>query len=217
MTGDGVRRAIGFILSPHQTEASWERYQKNVAEAREELGGAVPEIKYSPGWHDHPLFVQTWTEQIEAEMEKIAPANRERTVLLFTAHSIPAAMAARSPYVEQIEQSCSLIAARLGHHRWSLAYQSRSGSPKESWLEPDIGEALTSIAAQGAAEIIAAAIGFVSDHVEVLYDLDIEARKKAESLGLLFRRASCPNDRPTFIRMMAEVVEAMHSAPGRRS
>ncbi|MGH7767786.1 MAG: ferrochelatase, partial [Candidatus Binatia bacterium] len=112
------------------------------------------------------------------------------------------------PYVKQIQESCSLVAARLDHPSWSIAYQSRSGNPREAWLEPDIFKVLQSVAAEGAAEVIAAPIGFVSDHVEVLYDLDIEGRQTAEKLGLKFLRASAPNDHPTFVRMMADVIEA---------
>jgi len=208
MTGDGIRKALGFILSSHQTEASWERYQENGVEARTELGGCAPEIAYCPGWHSHPLFIQTWTEQIQAEMEKVAQTKRADTPLIFTAHSVPTAMAARSPYVGQLHQSCSLVAERLNHRRWSLAYQSRSGDPNESWLEPDIGNALRDVAIKGTVDVVVAPIGFVTDHVELLYDLDIEARQLAESLGMRFLRAKSLNDHPTFIRMMADVVEA---------
>lgn len=212
MIADGVRRALGFILSSHQTEASWQRYQVNVAEARMELGDCAPEIDFCPGWHSHPLFIQAWVEQIQVELDKLPEAKRSDAPLLFTAHSVPAAMAARSPYRAQLEESCSLVAQRLNHKRWSLAYQSRSGSPKEPWLEPDIGAALKNLAAEGAAEVVVAPIGFVSDHVELLYDLDIEARGIAEALGLRFLRAKSLNDSPTFIRMMAEVIQT--SCPG---
>ena len=216
MTGDGVRRALGFILSSHQTEASWQRYQENVAEARLELGDCAPEIDYCAGWHSQPLFIQAWTEQIRAELEKIAPAKRANTPLVFTAHSVPAPMAARSPYREQLQESCSLVTERLQHRRWSLAYQSRSGNPKDPWLEPDIGEALQRLAKEGAGEVVVAPIGFVADHVEVLYDLDIEARLIAEKLGIKFLRANAPNDHPAFIRLMAAVIEGrMKRAEGR--
>lgn len=207
MTTGGVKRALGFILSSHETEASWKRYQDNVADARKEMGGSAPDIDFCPGWHANPLFVQAWAEQIGAELAKVPDAKRSDVPLLFTAHSIPTAMAARSPYCEQLKESCALVARQLSHGRWSLAYQSRSGNPKESWLEPDIGAALKNLAAEGAAEVVVAPIGFVSDHVELLYDLDIEAKGIAESLGLSFLRAKSLNDHPTFIRMMAEVVE----------
>jgi ferrochelatase len=100
-----------------------------------------------------------------------------------------------------------LIATRLGYERWSLAYQSRSGKPTDPWLEPDIGQAIRGLAAQGVTEVVVAPIGFVCDHVEVLYDLDIEAKKIATDLNLNFIRASCPNDHPTFIRMIANVIQ----------
>ena len=114
MAGDGVHKALGFILSSHRTEASWQRYQKNIADARAEVGVAAPAVDYCDGWHDHPLFVQTWMELIEAAFNKIDPIRRPSTPLIFTAHSLPTAMAKRSPYVEQLETSARLIAERLG-------------------------------------------------------------------------------------------------------
>lgn len=207
MAGDAVNRVLGFILSSHQTEASWERYHKNIADARDELGGNAPAIDYCGGWHDHPLFIQCWVELIQATFARIPHEGRETTPLIFSAHSVPVAMAARSPYVEQLETSARLIAERSGHPRWSIAYQSRSGKPTDPWLEPDIGDALRKLAREGCDEVIVAPIGFVCDHVEVLYDLDIEAKKIADDLGVTLIRANCPNDHPTFIRMMAEAIE----------
>jgi ferrochelatase len=217
MRTDGVKKALGVILSPHQTEASWERYQKNVAEAHAELGAEAPEIDYCPGWHAHPLFIQALAEQIEPVLEKIPLPKRLTTPLVFTAHSVPTAMAARSPYVDQIQETARLVADRLGHRRWSVAYQSRSGQPSEPWLEPDIADALRALAAEGASDVVVAPIGFVCDHVEVLYDLDIEARMVAEQLGMHFLRARCPNDHPTFVGMMADVIESKLSAVSHQS
>ncbi len=208
MAGDGIKTALGFILSSHRTEASWERYQQSVAQARDKIGAGAPHIEYCAGWHNHPLFIQAWEELIEEELDKLAPAERASAALIFTAHSVPAAMAEKSPYCTELKESCELVAARLDHTRWSLAYQSRSGNPREPWLEPDIGDALRRVAAEGARHAVVAPIGFVSDHVEVLYDLDIEARQKAHALGVEFLRAGAPNDHPTFIRMMADVIEA---------
>jgi len=206
MAHHGVKRAIGFILSSHRSEASWERYQKNIADARAELGAGAPEIEYCEGWHDHPLFVQSWVELIQAAMTKIDTASRSTTPLIFTAHSLPKAMATGSLYVEQLKTSARLIAARLGQRNWFLAYQSRSGRPSDPWLEPDIGDALGKVAAEAHKEVVVAPIGFVCDHVEVLYDLDIDAKSIADGLGVELIRASCPNDHPTFVRMMAEVI-----------
>ena len=207
MASDGVKRALGFILSSHHTEASWERYQKNIADARADLGEGAPMMDYCEGWHDHPLFVQTWVERIGAALAAIDLSQRDSTPLIFTAHSLPLVMAARPPYVEQLEASARLIAEKLNHRHWSLAYQSRSGKPTEPWLEPDIGEVLRQLASHGQKQVVIAPIGFVCDHVEVLYDLDIEARKLADSLNVQMIRASCPNDHPTFIRMVADVIE----------
>ena len=207
MMADGMRRSLGFILSPHQSEASWERYQKDVAVAQEELGGAVPAVDFCPGWHAHPLFIQTWIEEIQSSLNRLAADRRQSTQLVFTAHSLPIAMANKSLYVRQLEETARLIVEGLGHSRWSIAYQSRSGKPADSWLEPDIGEAIRDLALQDVAEVVVAPIGFVSDHVEVLYDLDIQAEAIAADHGVKMLRAACPNDHPTFIRMIANVIK----------
>jgi ferrochelatase len=208
MAEAGTKRALGFILSSHRTEASWERYQKNIADACQEFGATAPEVDYCDGWHDHPLFIRTWAELIQAAVNRIEPALRSNTPLVFTAHSLPTAMAARSPYVAQLATSTRLVAEQLHHKRWSLAYQSRSGKPSDPWLEPEIGQVIRDLAADGVKQVVVAPIGFVCDHVEVLYDLDIEATKLAADLGIHLIRASCPNDYPTFIRMIAELIEA---------
>ncbi len=207
MADQGIQRTLGLILSSHRSEASWERYQENLAEARAAVGPRAPQLDYCDGWHEDPLFIQTWTELIEAALTEIGPDQRAATPLIFTAHSLPTAMAARSPYVQQLEVSARLIAARLGHRFWSLAYQSRSGKPTDPWLEPDISQALRDLAANGGERVVVAPIGFVCDHVEVLYDLDIETKQIAVDLGIKLIRASCPNDHPTFIRMMAEIIQ----------
>jgi ferrochelatase len=206
MHDHGARRALGFILSSHRSEASWERYQGNIAKARVELGGHAPEVDYCDGWHDHPLFIRCWAELIRAAFEKSAATPHESIPLIFTAHSLPTPMAARSPYVEELKTTARLIAEKLEHPRWSLAYQSRSGKPTDPWLGPEIGQTICDLAAAGAKELIVAPIGFVCDHVEVLYDLDIEAKNIAKDRGVGLIRASCPNDHPTFIRMIADVV-----------
>ncbi len=208
MAAGGVKRALGFILSPQQTEASWERYQMNVAEAQSQLGSRAPKIDYCPGWHAHPLFIEGLAQRVQSALKKIEAPRRLLAPIVFTAHSVPVEMASRSPYESQVEETSRLVARRLGHQRWSVAYQSRSGRPTEPWLEPDIREAIRKLAREKVAEVIVAPVGFVCDHVELLYDLDIEARGVAEALGIRFLRASSLNDHPTFIRMMADVVRA---------
>ena len=208
MADEGIQRALGFILSSHRTEASWDRYQKNIADARVELSGSAPEVDYCEGWHAHPFFIQAWVELIRASFVKIPTAKRLATPLVFTAHSLPAPMAARSAYVDQLQATAQLIAERLSHKRWFLAYQSRSGKPTDPWLEPDIAHVIRDLAAKGADEVVVAPIGFVCEHVEILYDLDIEAKQIAADHGVKLLRVGCPNDYPTFIAMMAEVIEA---------
>jgi ferrochelatase len=206
MAVDGVQRALGFILSSHHTDASWDRYQKNVADARLAIGRDAPEIDYCAGWHDHTLFIQTWCELIGGSFAGIAREQRPATPLIFTAHSVPVPMASQSPYVEQLEITARAIGEKIGHKNWSIAYQSRSGKPDDAWLEPDINAVIRDLSAQGAADVVVAPIGFVCDHVEVLYDLDIEARKTAAQAGIKLHRAGCPNDHITFIQMIADVI-----------
>src|SRR5258705_1945241 len=149
MFDDGIRTSLGFILSSHRSEASWERYQDNVAEARAEIGERAPVVDYCTGWHNHPRLIQCWTENIKASITKLALGQRQSTPLIFTAHSLPVAMAARSPYVEQLETSARLIAERIGRRHWQIAYQSRSGKPSDPWLEPDINTVIRQLAAKG--------------------------------------------------------------------
>jgi len=207
MAADGVTRALGVILSVLRTEASWERYQQNIADARAPQGSNAPTIDYCGGWHNHPRFIQTWAEQLEASLAKIPLDKRLTIPIIFTAHSLPVPMAAQSPYVEQLRESARLIARQLNHSHWFIAYQSRSGEPTDPWLEPDVGELIRDLGSKGVSDTIIAPIGFVCDHVEVLYDLDIEAKRIAESSGVGFVRAACPNDHPTFIEMLAEVIQ----------
>ncbi len=206
MAGDGVERALGFILSSHHTDASWGRYQRNVADARLEIGADAPEIDYCAGWHDHPLFIQTWCELIRESFAGIGREQHPATPLVFTAHSVPVPMANRSSYVEQLEITAHSVAEKIGHKNWSIAYQSRSGKPGDAWLEPDINLVIRDLSVRGATDVVIAPIGFVCDHVEVLYDLDIEAKKTAAQAGIRLHRASCPNDYTTFIQMIADVI-----------
>jgi len=201
MRADGVRRALAIILAPHRTEASWERYMGAVDAGRRALGADAPAISYAGPWFDHPLFIATMASRVRDALAAAPDAP-----LLFTAHSIPLAMAAESPYVRELEVSVRLTAAAVGRGDQRLVYQSRSGGPQEPWLEPDVNDALRALAAAGQRAVVVAPIGFVCDHVEVCYDLDIEARATAESLGIRLVRAETANTHPTFARMLAEVV-----------
>jgi len=213
MAGGGARRALGIILSVLQTEASWERYQQDVSAARAALGPAAPEVRYAPPWSERAGFLDAMADRVRAALAALPAAERAATPLLFTAHSIPVGMAAASPYVSQFTAAAGAVAARLGHARWSLAYQSRSGRPEDAWLEPDVGDALPRLAAGGARRVVVAPLGFVADHVEVLYDLDIEARRIAERAGLGFHRAATVGAHPAFLAMLAALVGEALAAP----
>ncbi len=206
MAEKGVRRAVGLIMSPLQAEASWERYQADVAEAQAQVGSLAPEIKYVPPWCHREGFIEAMADHVANALGHVPAAQRPRAPLIFTAHSIPTAMAGGSPYVAQLEEASRLTASRVGHTNWSIAYQSRSGSPNEPWLEPDISEVIHECAREGVRHVVVAPIGFVCDHVEILYDLDVEARQVATAAGVSLFRASAVNDHPAFIRMLRELV-----------
>jgi len=206
MGADGVKRALGFILSAQQSEAGWGRYKENVKAAREQIGTHAPVIEYLPGWHIHPLFIDAVADLTQKALAQVPSERRAETPVVFTAHSVPVAMPGTSIYVQQAEEGARHVAERLRQPRWSVAYQSRSGDPRVPWLEPDIGGVLPKLATEGAREIVVVPIGFVCDHIEVLYDIDIEAKQIATACGLKLIRASTVSDHPTFIRMMADIV-----------
>jgi ferrochelatase len=201
----GARRVLGFIMAAHRSEASFERYLATVNDARAALGEAAPEVVYPEPWHDHPLFTTAVASRAREAYSRLEFPERSRARLIFTAHSIPIAMAQAGRYVEQLTQSARIVAADLGIDTWQFAYQSRSGSPRDAWLEPDIKETLRNLDAKIA---VVVPIGFLCDHVEVLYDLDIEAAQVARAAGIRMERAPTVGDHPLFIEMMASIVAA---------
>jgi protoporphyrin/coproporphyrin ferrochelatase len=206
MKDRGRRRAVGIILSSLQTEASWARYVDDVAAAREKVGPDAPEVVFAPPWADHPRFVDAMAARTRAALQAVEPGRRAAARLVFTAHSVPVAMAAGSPYAAQLEAVGRAIAGRLGRAGFTIAYQSRSGSPRDPWLEPDVADAIRALGRAGARDVVVVPVGFVCDHVEVLYDLDVEARRAAEAAGVVFHRAPAANDHPDFIAMLADLV-----------
>ena len=206
MVAHGVRQTVAVIMAAQQSDASWDRYQREVAEAQAQIGPAAPEVLYVDEWHAHPLFIAAMRDSLASAVEQVPAERRAAAVLVCTAHSIPTAMAATAPYVGQIEDAALLVADDCGLDRWQIAYQSRSGNPRDPWLGPDILDVLRSLAADGVRDVVLLPIGFVCDHVEVLYDLDIEARQVADAIGVRLVRAATVNDHPLFIRMLADVV-----------
>ncbi len=208
MTKAGVRRAVGLVLSPHANEASRERYVEAVDEARTRAGAEAPEVAWVSTWHVHPRFIEAIAACVAAARSTLPADRRTAAAVVFTAHSVPVATAAVSPYEREIAETATAVAAALGLPDWQVAYQSRSGNPRDPWLEPDVNDALRALRARGTHDVVVAPIGFVCDHVEVLYDLDVEARQTARDLGIGFVRASAVNDHPAFVAMLADVVRS---------
>ncbi len=206
MRSDGVRRALGVVMAPHRSYASWDQYKENVAEARARVGEDAPEVEYPHPWFDHRGFIEAQAARVATALVAVPAARRGQTPLVFTAHSIPVSMAQESMYAEEVAASASLVAQRLDAPRWSVAYQSRSGDPRDPWLEPDIGDVMRTLAREGAQEVVVVPVGFVCDHIEVLYDLDIQARNIAEGAGVAFHRAGTVMDHPAFIGMLGDLV-----------
>jgi protoporphyrin/coproporphyrin ferrochelatase len=219
MASRGIRRALGIILSPFRTEASWDRYIQDVAEARTRLDGVTdarspegrspsrsPDVVFAPPWSSRSGFIEAVADRARQAFAEIPAKKRTWAPLVFTAHSVPVAMAEGSPYVAELTTAAHAVVDRLRHPRFGLAYQSRSGRPDDPWLEPDINDVLKNLAKGGATHAVVVPIGFVADHVEVLYDLDVRARATGEPLGLSMHRAATVNDHPDFIRALAELV-----------
>lgn len=204
----GARRALGFITAAQHSYSSCQQYRENVAAARAELrreGGDV-EVTFVGSWFDHPLWVEANASHVREAIARLPVELRASARLVFTAHSIPVPMAERSRYREQLHESARLVAEAVGVGDWALVYQSRSGRPGDPWLEPDVCDYLRQARAEGVAAAVVCPIGFVCDHIEVLYDLDREAADVCREVGLPMARAEAVNDDPLFLDMMADVV-----------
>ncbi len=210
MNRDGRRHAIGVILAGFRSEASWDRYQGDVACAIAGNEGVGPHITWLDAWFAEPRFHEANAQEIERASGYRRGQWPADVPIVFTAHSIPTAMADASPYVSDLRTACEGVARILGAADWELAWQSRSGDPRTPWLEPDINEVSRRRAKAGTQKLVAQAIGFLSDHVEVLFDLDIEARATAAESGIELTRAACVHDHPEFITMLGErIVERL--------
>ncbi len=200
MRDDGVRRAVAFVMSAYSSYSGCRQYLEDIARARETVGPGVPEIDKLRLFYNHPGFIEPMAERVRE-----AQNQRPGAALIYTAHSIPASMAASSQYEAQLREACRLVSDRAGRTEWRLVYQSRSGPPSQPWLGPDIGAHLRELHAAGVRDVVIAPIGFISDHMEVLYDLDTEARALCEGLGLNLVRAATVGNHPAFVSMIAEL------------
>jgi ferrochelatase len=214
LIGDGRRRAVAIVLAPYRSEPSFEKYQEAVAEVLAAAAADLaPRIDFVEPWFDHPLFAEAQADQVRQALDAIPSSRRDAAALIFTAHSIPLAVAHRCPYVAQIETACRNVAHLLRDRPWRLAWQSRSGNPRTPWLEPDVKDVLPELVSHGIVDVVLCPIGFISDHVEVLYDLDREAAQTCRSLGLNMVRANTVNDHPTFLRALGELVRSKTRHP----
>jgi ferrochelatase len=217
MRDDGIKRALAFVTSAYNSYSGCRQYRENIEAARAEVGADAPRVDKLRAFYNHPGFVEPNVENLKAALRGIPEARRDNARIAFTAHSIPASMAAGCDYEAQLNETCRLVAAGAGVGDWRLVFQSRSGSPAQPWLEPDICDHLRELKNEGATDVIVHPVGFISDHMEVLYDLDTEARAIAEEIGLNMIRAATVGTHPAFVSMIRELIlERTHDDAPRR-
>lgn len=202
MKAAGVKHAAAYITSAYDSYSGRQQYLENIEEARSQIEGA-PMITALDAFYNHPKFILANVENIYQLSKSMA----DPLHLAFTAHSIPVAMADQSSYVQQLQEACKLVAEKSGIEKWKLVYQSRSGPPHVPWLAPDINDHLKELAEDGIKNVIVSPIGFVSDHMEVMYDLDIEAKQTAQNLGINIARAKSAGNHPLIIDMVVEMMK----------
>ncbi|MBV9095784.1 MAG: ferrochelatase [Streptosporangiaceae bacterium] len=240
MAADGVQHAVAFVTSAYSSYSSCRQYLDDIAQARAAVGAAAPRIDKIRRFFNHPGFIGPFAEHARAALATLPAGLRDGAHLVFTAHSIPVAMAdASGPpsappttttpsaqpikpaapaghrYVAELTEAARLIAERTdgGAHPWTLAYSSRSGPPSQPWLEPDVGDHLAELARSGVKAVVVVPVGFVSDHMEVRHDLDAEAAHAAGVLGLAFARAATPGAHPGFVSMVTDLVRERIGLP----
>ena len=206
MQADGIRRALAFVTSAFGSYSGCRQYREDIDRARAEVGDGAPEIYKLRAFHNHPGVIGAVTDRVREAMARIPEKRRAAAKLAFTAHSVPVSMAESSPYVRQLEDACGLVAQAFGKP-WSLVYQSRSGPPSQPWLGPDICDAIRAWHAEGGLEdLIVEPIGFLSDHLEVQYDLDTQAAGLCAELGVKFHRAGTVGVHSAFVGMIRELI-----------
>jgi ferrochelatase len=217
MAADGIRRALAFVTSGFASYSGCRQYREDIERAIAAVGPGAPRIDKLRLFYNHPHFIEAVADRTRTALAGLGPDQRSAAHFAFTAHSIPRSMAEACDYEVQLLDAAALVVDALGgHHPWRVVYQSRSGPPAVPWLEPDIGDHLESLSRGGATDVVVVPIGFVSDHMEVKYDLDTEAAARARALGLRLVRAETPGTHPAFARMVRELVlERTAGAPPR--
>jgi protoporphyrin/coproporphyrin ferrochelatase len=212
MKADGVRRALAFVTSAYSSYSGCRQYREDIIRARESVGDGAPVVDKIRVFYNHPGFLEPMVDGVLASLSKLYTDGTPATHLAFTAHSIPMANADSSDYVVQLREASRLVAEAVFERTaeelpWELVFQSRSGAPGQPWLEPDICDHLASLHAEGAGAVMMVPIGFISDHMEVVYDLDTQARDKALQLGLPLGRSATVGTDPRFVRMIRLLVQ----------
>jgi ferrochelatase len=217
MADDGITNALAFFTSAYSSYSGCRQYREDISRARSEVGDRAPQVEKLRAFYNHPGFIEPNIENVVNALSRIPEERRERAQVAFTAHSIPLSMATNCDYEAQLLETCRLVAEGAGHECWRLVFQSRSGSPTQPWLEPDIRDYLIELKEAGTTDVVVAPVGFISDHLEVIYDLDTEARALSEKIGLNMIRASTVGAHPTFVKMIRELIlERMNPDAPRR-
>jgi len=208
MAEQGRRHILAVILAPHQCFASWEWYQQTVAAGVEALGDCALQVTYLEPWYTHPGYIAAIADYLRQACQGLGPEHAQRAALVYTAHSIPEVMAATAPYTQQFEATAAATTQRLGRTDYHLAYQSQVHGTPRPWLQPDINDAIVQLHATGYDTVIISPIGFLSDHVEILYDLDIAAQRTAAACSVTCVRAKTVGTHPAFLAMLSELIAA---------
>ena len=209
MTAAGVQRAMGFVVSAYSSYSGCRQYRENIEAAREACGPQAPAIDKIRVFYNHPDFIAANVDHLQAALETLPPERRSQAVVAFTAHSIPQSMADGCDYVRQLSETLRLVSEACGvpTERRQLVFQSRSGRPQDPWLGPDIGDHLRDLRAAGTTDVIVMPIGFLSDHLEVLFDLDHEATEISHEIGLNMFRAKTVGTHPRFVTMICKLIQ----------
>ncbi|WP_298868080.1 ferrochelatase [uncultured Gimesia sp.] len=204
----GVKRALAFFTSTFSSYSGCRQYREDIQRAQEQVGAGAPEVEKLRVFFNHPGFIEATVLRTQEALDQIPEERRDKAVILYSAHSIPLTMASGCRYEAQLQESSRLVSDQLAGHPWHLVYQSRSGPPHQPWLEPDICDYIKALGSQGdIQDLVIVPIGFVSDHMEVLFDLDTEAKDVGRELGINVVRAKTVGVHPRFIRMIRELIE----------
>ena len=206
MGGHGVKRAIAFVTSAFSSYSGCRQYRENIEAARHAVGGLAPQIDKIRPFFNHPGFIEAMAHLVRTRLDDANFKMGKGSRILYTAHSIPTAMSATCKYVDQLNEAARLVSDRAGIADWELVFQSRSGPPSQPWLGPDINDRLRTISSEGVKQVCVTPIGFLSDHIEVLHDLDIEAAGAAKDCGLGFVRTPTVGTDPRFVAGVRDLI-----------